>query len=95
MQLFSVVSLWGLMIKIEPGSAVIRGDVRRLRRGLLDGRLVELAVPADHAFAVGNLPRIHADPFDRLLTARAHAEGLTLLTADAVVARCPGAIRKV
>lgn len=32
--------------------------------------------------AVQHLPRIHRDPFDRLLVAQAARERLTLLTAD-------------
>lgn len=47
------------------------------------------------AAAVGQLPPIHKDPFDRLLVAQAAAEGLTLLTSDPVVARYPGPIRAV
>ena len=33
------------------------------------------------------------DPFDRILAAQARSEGVTLLTADEVVGRCPGPIR--
>ena len=39
------------------------------------------------------LPPIHNDPFDRMLVAQAMIEGLTLLTADPVVANYPGDIR--
>jgi PIN domain nuclease of toxin-antitoxin system len=41
------------------------------------------------------LPLIHKDPFDRILIAQAMVEGITLLTADPVIARYPGPIRKV
>jgi PIN domain nuclease of toxin-antitoxin system len=41
------------------------------------------------------LPPIHKDPFDRILIAQAMVEGITLLTADAVIAQYPGPIRKV
>jgi PIN domain nuclease of toxin-antitoxin system len=40
-------------------------------------------------------PPIHKDPFDRILIAQATVEGITLLTADAVITRYPGPIRKV
>jgi PIN domain nuclease of toxin-antitoxin system len=46
-----------------------------------------LAVSVAHALAVRALPPHHADPFDRLLVAQAEAEGLTLVTADAVFGR--------
>ena len=46
-----------------------------------------------HVLAVDLLPPLHKDPFDRILIAQARTEGLTLLTADEVVARYPGPIR--
>ncbi|MEB3326054.1 MAG: hypothetical protein VKM17_12070, partial [Cyanobacteriota bacterium] len=55
------------------------------------------AAPADgaaeHVLAVGRLPPLHRDPFDRLLLAQAEREGLLLITADPVVARYPGPVR--
>jgi PIN domain nuclease of toxin-antitoxin system len=47
----------------------------------------ELPVLWRHASAVDELPRIHADPFDRLLVAQATSEPMRLLTRDATVAR--------
>jgi PIN domain nuclease of toxin-antitoxin system len=44
--------------------------------------LVPLPVTHAHAMAAGALPRLHADPFDRMLVAQAQIEGLTLATAD-------------
>ncbi|MGH3937792.1 MAG: PIN domain-containing protein [Pseudonocardiaceae bacterium] len=41
-----------------------------------------MAVSHAHALAVAELPDHHRDPFDRLLIAQAHLDGLTLLTAD-------------
>jgi len=38
-------------------------------------------------------PRLHRDPFGRLLLAQAEREGLLLLTADAVVAGYSGPVR--
>jgi PIN domain nuclease of toxin-antitoxin system len=40
-----------------------------------------------HAVAVENLPRHHADPFDRALIAQAKQEKLTLVTCDAAMRR--------
>ena len=49
----------------------------------------ELPVTGKHALAVLDLPRIHRDPFDRMLVAQAQVERLTLLTGDAIIARYP------
>ena len=35
-----------------------------------------------HVLALESLPKLHADPFDRILVAQAISEGLTLLSRD-------------
>jgi PIN domain nuclease of toxin-antitoxin system len=45
------------------------------------------AVLGSHFTALESLAPISKNPFDRLLIAQAVAEGITLLTADAAVAR--------
>ena len=92
---FSAVSLWEVAIKNGLGRADFNVDPRLLRRGLLENGYVELPVTGAHAVAVDLLPPIHKDPFDRLLVVQAQIEGLTLLTADEVVARYPGPIRAI
>jgi PIN domain nuclease of toxin-antitoxin system len=92
---FSPVSLWEVAIKSRLGRADFDVEPRVLRRGLLDNQWREVAVTSEHAVGVYDLPPIHKDPFDRILLAQAHVEGLTLLTSDAVVAKYPGDVRKV
>ncbi len=93
--IFSAASLWEIAIKCRLGRDDFRVDPRLLRRGLLDNSYSELAVTSEHAVAIDNLPPIHKDPFDRILVAQATVEGLALLTADPVVARYRGPVRKV
>lgn len=45
-----------------------------------------LPVQASHAWRVRSLPRIHGDPFDRILIAQALEEKLTLVTGDRLLA---------
>ena len=90
---FSAASIWEVAIKFALGRADFTADPHLLRRGLLDNGYVEIAVTSEHAAAVASLPPIHKDPFDRLLVAQAIAEGLTLITVDAMLARYPGPIR--
>jgi len=42
----------------------------------------ELPVSSEHAIAVGDLPMLHRNPFDRILIAQARVERITLLTGD-------------
>jgi len=93
--IFSVASLWEVAIKSALGRPDFRADPRTLRRGLIDNGYAELPISGDHAMAVAGLPPLHRDPFDRLLVAQSMVEGILLLTADPVVARYPGPVRRV
>ncbi len=93
--LFSIVSVWEVVIKRALGRSDFQADPRVLRRRLLDNGYSELSIVSEHVLALDGLPSIHKDPFDRLLVAQAMVEGITLLTLDPVVAQYPGPIRKL
>jgi len=90
---FSVASLWELVIKQALNRPDVRVQPALLRRALLEGGWQELPISADHLLAVADLPPLHRDPFDRLLLAQAKADGLLLITGDQQLARYPGPIR--
>ena len=93
--LFSAGSVWEVAIKRGLGRSDFQADPRLLRRGLLDNGYTELPILSDHVVAIEALPLIHKDLFDRLLVAQATVEGITLLTADSIVAEYPGPVRFV
>ena len=72
---YSAVSLWEIVIKQGIGRDDFQVDARQLRRGLLDNGYSELAVTSAHALAVDELPKLHRDPFDRMLLAQSRVEG--------------------
>jgi len=90
---FSLASLWELVIKQALGRPDFRVEPAMLRRALLDGGWQELPIQAQHALAVAALPPLHRDPFDRLLLGQATADGLLLITADQQLAAYPGPVR--
>lgn len=92
--LFSSASLWEIVIKHGLGREDFQVDVRVLRRGLLDNGYRELAMTGEHAVAIGDLPPLHKDPFDRMLIAQAMAEGIILLTVDPLLARYPAPVQR-
>ena len=92
---FSVASLWEIVIKCGLGREDFKVDPRILRRSLLDNGYHELPILSEHVVAVGSLPTIHKDPFDRLLVAQAIVDGIMLLTADIQVAEYPGPVKRV
>ncbi len=93
--LFSVASLWEVAIKrgLERDDLPVIPSL--LKAGLLDNGYAEMPITGAHAVAVHGLPPIHKDPFDRMLVAQSMIEGITLLTADPLVAQYPGPIRQV
>lgn len=83
--LFSAASIWEVSIKSALAKSAFSVNPRILRRGLVENGYRELPITSAHAIAVGDLPPIHQDPFDRILIAQARTEGLELLTVDAKV----------
>lgn len=89
----SAASLWEIAIKSGLRRADFSVDLRLLRRRLSVHGYIELPATGAHAAEMCLLPPIHRDPFDRMLVAQARVEGITLLTADSIVARYPGPVR--
>ena len=91
---FSAASIWEVGIKsgAKPGFNL---DPSLLRRALLDAGYEELSITGQHGAQVVNLPKIHGDPFDRILIAQATFEGMELLTRDEKVGLYPGPIKRL
>jgi PIN domain nuclease of toxin-antitoxin system len=92
---FSVVCIWEIAIKRGAQRGDFEAEPATIRSELLEHDYEELPILGEHAIAVTGLPPIHGDPFDRMLVAQAMVERITLLTADPLVARYPGPVRKV
>ena len=92
---FSVSSIWEIAIKRGLHRSDFLFDPREVRKLLIENGYEELTLQSRHVVAVDSLAPIHKDPFDRILIAQAMVEGITLLTADTVIAQYPGPIRKV
>lgn len=85
----SVVSVWEIAIKYgrrrgRPNDMPFSGS--QALSFFREAGFVVLSVSAEHAAAVDDLPRLHDDPFDRLLVAQALSEPLRLVTHDAKLA---------
>lgn len=93
--MFSTASIWEVVIKKALGRSDFRVDPQQLRDGLIQNGYSELEIRSEHALAVGSLPLIHKDPFDRILIAQAQVENVTLLTTDDMVARYSGPVQVV
>lgn len=82
--LVSAATVWEVGIKNAIGR--LDCDPRRILEAIQPAGFEHLAVTGRHAVAAAALPRLHADPFDRMLVAQAQAESALLLTRDAALA---------
>lgn len=92
---FSAASIWEVTIKNDLGRGDFQVDPHLLRRGLVENGYLELPISSQHALAVSHLPKLHKDPFDRILVAQAEYEGFLLLTVDEKVTQYTGPIKAV
>lgn len=77
----SSVVIWEIRIKQALGKLEITPNFYEV---LKNEGFEMLSITPDHAYAVGELPMHHRDPFDRMIIAQARLEGLTIATHDAV-----------
>jgi PIN domain nuclease of toxin-antitoxin system len=80
----SAATTWEVAIKQATGKLKGPDDLAERVR---DSGLVELPITIGHSIAAGRLPRLHNDPFDRMLIAQTLSEDLTLVTRDADIQR--------
>ena len=82
--LVSAASIWEISIKSALGR--LEADPHAVLAAVEPAGFELLSISAAHAAAVGDLPPLHRDPFDRLLLAQGRAESVPLVTSDAALA---------
>jgi len=75
----SAASAWEVAIKVGLGKLKLPGA---FADAVEQSQFTALPIGFEHAALVGRLPRLHGDPFDRMLIAQAIVEGATLVTHD-------------
>jgi len=83
----SVANLWEIAVKhaVRPAEMPLSGSDARRYFDQSGYRM--LTIDSSHVLRIEQLPRIHNDPFDRLLVAQAIEAGCHLLTRDGVLPR--------
>lgn len=79
----SAVSLWEIAMLLGRGR-IPNGNQQLLN---LPASMAWLPVKPEHCKTVAALPRLHRDPFDRMLVAQAQHDGLSLMTRDRAMQR--------
>ena len=86
----SIASVWEMQIKIALGKLKSPLPPAALAEAYTNNATLSiLPISLSHVHALADLPRLHGDPFDRMLIAQARHEGLTLVSADGVMREYP------
>src|SRR5579863_7958118 len=86
----SCVSLIEIAIKVQSGKLEIP-----LSRDYMDEHFQNIGISRildvrpKHAYTMASIPRLHGDPFDRLLAAQCISENMHLVSADRVFRKYP------
>jgi PIN domain nuclease of toxin-antitoxin system len=83
----SVISYWELTLKKGRQNTPVLKPAAWWDQYITRAAVEVLPLRVAHVDRLDTLPELHKDPFDRILVAQALAEGLTLATKDAILAR--------
>ena len=83
---FSSASIWEIAVKSALGRPDFAFEPEQVTAAAVQTGFRELAVTSRHAAMVAKLPRLHRDPFDRLLVAQAIALPAKFFTCDEILA---------
>lgn len=86
----SVVSSWEIAVKHSLGRLPLPEPAGQFLVSQRESHGVQaLALDEESALYVTRLPKLHGDPFDRILICQAIVRGLTLLTPDPLIGQYP------
>lgn len=86
----SQVTLWEIAIKQTTGKIALAMTSFELEDKCREQNITVLPLACKYFERIKRMPLIHRDPFDRIITATAIEEGLTLLTNDSNIAQDDG-----
>jgi PIN domain nuclease of toxin-antitoxin system len=89
---YSSASIWEVTIKHGLNRSDFIADPNILHTSLTENDYRQIAITSEHSLLTGTLPKIHKDPFDRILIAQSIIEGIFLLTTDEIIAKYPAPV---
>jgi PIN domain nuclease of toxin-antitoxin system len=90
----STATVWELQIKHQLGKLRLKRSLQQvIEQQLALDNVRMLPIDLAHIYALGDLPRHHRDPFDRMLIAQARVEGAEVVTHDPLFAQYPVTIQ--
>ena len=80
--LASVANLWELLLKKDRTTALLTDPLPWWDKYVVRAGIQTLGIRLSHVIALGQLPELHRDPFDRILIAQSMVEKATLVSKD-------------
>lgn len=81
----SIASFWEIAIKSSIRKLVIKSSISKIAETCEKEQFEILSIKPLHLDNIRQLPRIHGDPFDRLLISQAMTEKLVIVTKDGTI----------
>ncbi|MDE7429207.1 MAG: type II toxin-antitoxin system VapC family toxin [Lachnospiraceae bacterium] len=81
----SIASFWEIAIKSSIGKLVIKSSISKIAETCENEQFEILSIKPLHLDNIRQLPRIHGDPFDRLIISQAMTENLVIITKDETI----------
>lgn len=78
----NIVSIWEIVIKLTLDKLEIKGGFKTIEDFLNNNDFEILSVDFNDTKTLLSIPKIHQDPFDRLIIAQAQTGDLTVVTKD-------------
>jgi len=78
----SIGSFWELAIKFSSGKLTAKYTLSEIKEDVLKREFEVLNISFEHLETLMTLPKLHGDPFDRLIISQAITQGLVILSAD-------------
>ena len=85
----SVAFLWEIAIKNSIGKLDLEFSIEEIENLCNEKDITILQINGKQLDKIKLLPKIHSDPFDRLIIAQAQTEELTILTTDSKIPKYP------
>lgn len=82
----SVANLWELILKMRKKDALLADPLPWWEKYVVRTGIPALGIRVAHVIALGHLPELHKDPFDRILVAQSIVEKVPLVSKDAHLA---------
>ena len=78
----SIASLWEIAIKVSLGKIELKTSFHQINNKLSENGFEILPITFEDTLIVSTLPFHHRDPFDRIITAQAMTNKMTIISKD-------------